>query len=161
MRNVLLITTQVQMTVDYGLSVQDSITQGRFTPFRMGPLLQTRRDFASRSSEKKKVIAHITRVQGQYIFTEMMALAQKNVPKGIVLREPKDIREVLSLGPYVFERAKFSLAIVAPHLVSPGLANLVLKLLRYPEWMGLIPNTWDTDFDSIREYGFVTFSDPV
>ncbi|MEN9621901.1 MAG: hypothetical protein RLZZ67_335 [Candidatus Parcubacteria bacterium] len=161
MADVLLLTTQVRLTVDYGLSVENAIKQGGYTPSRMTQLLQTRRDFRSYSAEKKTVVAHITCVQMECRIGDVLPLAQDNVPKGIVLRQPKDIREVLALGPYASQRSECSLAIVAPHLVSPGLANLILKLLKYPEWMGLIPNTWDPEHDRINQYGFVAFSDPV
>ena len=92
---------------------------------------------------------------------DVIPLAQANVPKGIVLRQPNDIREVLALGPYASKHEECRLVIAAPHLVSPGVPNLVLKLLKCPEWMGLIPNTWDPEYDRTDRVGFVAFSDPV
>lgn len=138
--------------------MDQAMVAGKFTPFRMTPLLRTRRDFSPRSREKGKVEAHFLRLPEGTELPDALQIMQESVGKKI-LREPRDIREVLALGPLAFQSQRRALAIIAPELVDPNLKNLILKLERWPDWMGLIPNTWDPEHDSFEEFEFVAFSD--
>jgi hypothetical protein len=155
------ITEPVKISVNYGLDLIPAISGNGFTMFRMQPLTQSDINFSPRSTEVRSIWAHFYQVPDGYELTSVPWLMQDAAEKGRKLRAPKDIREILALGPRMLARQEHHLAIIAPDLVEPDLENLILKLHRYPEWMGLIPNTWDPPHDSFDQFEFVAFSDDV
>ncbi len=156
---MLIATHRRDIVVNYDAHLVMAIRIGCFSWARMLPLIANTREFAPRFRGTARLTACFSKIVGSPDISEVNQQVARNLAHAGRARPAKDIREILALGPMIYEGIERHLAFIAPDIVPLGDNNMILKLDRFPEWMGVFRNTWEPPHDSFAETEIVTFMD--
>jgi hypothetical protein len=142
------------LETDYEQTIATSLVENGFAHFRVNPQLMNEGRFRPQLPGKKPLLSHFFQPPTGSKLDDIPELMQERI-----LREPKDIREVIALGKTITEN-KCEFVIYAPQIT--GESRKLLKIARWPNWtgLGLTISSFDPEDENLWDLTLVGFSDP-